>query len=352
MLEAVAKSTPMLFYLDNYINQAGGFNENYARELLELHALGAENYQGVGDPFSVPKDENGVPIGYVDNDVYEAARAFTGWRVDYSSWEPGVGQSGTFLYYDTWHDRANKFFLGNYLPADQDDLKDGLDVLDILADHPGTARFISRKLCRRLISDQPPEDVVEAAADVFHAQRDAPDQLKQVVRTILLSDAFRTTWGEKIKRPFEAAVSALRITDAEFTFTSEFDWYYSRIGHPLFSRQTPDGYPDEKEPWSNTTSMLQRWRLINYLIEGWIDGTSIDLLNQMPTSNRTAHQIADFWIDRILGRAMHPVENRDEIVEFIAQGRNPDLDLPQEEINDRLPRMVALILMGPDFQLR
>lgn len=142
MLEQAARSTAMLFYLDNYINQAGGFNENFARELLELHTLGAENYLGVMDPFQVPVGDDGIAIGYVDNDVYEAARSFTGWRVDYSTWEPGVGQSGAFLYYPPWHDRANKFFMHQYIPADQADMKDGQDVLDIIAHHPGTARFI------------------------------------------------------------------------------------------------------------------------------------------------------------------------------------------------------------------
>jgi len=164
MLEAAAKSTAMLFYLDQFISQAGGFNENYARELLELHTLGAENYLGVRDPFGVPTDPDGRPVGYVDNDVYEAARALTGWRVDYSSWEPGVGESGTFLYYQPWHDRANKFFLRQYLPADQPEMQDGYDVLDALAAHPGTARFIARKLCRRLLRDDPPQALVEAAA--------------------------------------------------------------------------------------------------------------------------------------------------------------------------------------------
>ena len=180
----------------------------------------------------------------------------------------------------------------------------------------------------------------------------APDQLKQVVETILRSDAFRNTWGEKVKRPFEVAMGMLRATDADFAPSDEFGWNYDRMGQGLFERPSPDGYPDTKDAWSSTTSMLQRWRLCNSMIEGWIEGTNIDLASQTPGNRTTPNDITDYWINRILGRDMHPAENRDEIVEFLAQGRNPDYDLTQEQIDERTPRAVALLLMSPDFQLR
>src|SRR6185503_18156560 len=110
-----------------------------------------------------------------------------------------------YLYRPTWHDRFQKHVLKVLLPADQPDQVDGNTVLDILAAHPGTARYVCRRLCRRLISDTPSQATVDAAAAVFNSQRAAPDQLKQVVRTILLSDEFRATWGAKAKRPFEVA---------------------------------------------------------------------------------------------------------------------------------------------------
>ncbi len=351
MLESVATSTAMLFYLDNYINSRAGPNENYARELMELHTLGAENYLGILDQRDVPGFDEGAPIGYVDGDVYEAARCFTGWRVDYSYWEPGVGQSGTFLYYDAWHDRFQKTVLGKYLPHDQPPMQDGLAVLDAVATHPGTGRHIARKLCRRLIGDDPPQAAVDAAAAVFNAQTDAPDQLAQVVRTVLLSEAFRTSWAEKIKRPLEATAAMLRATAADFTPTDTFSWHFGRAGQGLFQWVPPNGYPDRKENWDGTTSLLERWRLCNRLIEGGVEGTTIDTLSQMPATIRTPNAIADFWIARLLGRAMN-AKDRQEIVDFIAQGRNADYDLPTEQINDRLPRMVALILMAPDFQWR
>ena len=351
MLEAVATSPAMLYYLDNFINSRAGPNENYARELFELHTLGAENYLGVGRQRDVPGYDEGRPIGYVDDDVYEATRCFTGWRVNDSDWEEGVENTGTFLYYERWHDRFQKTVLGRFLPADQAPMKDGRDVLDALAEHPGTGRFIARKLCRRLIADDPPEEVVAKAAAVFTARKDAADQLKQVVRVILLSDAFRTTWGEKIKRPFESIMSMLRATNADFTPDSDFYWVFSLAGQSLFSWPAPNGYPDRREDWSATMSMLQRWRIMGALFEGWIDGVRIDVVSQTPAELRSANELADFWIDRILGRAMAAAD-RQQVVEFMAQGRNPDIALSTEQIEDRLPSMVSLICMSPDFQWR
>ena len=184
LLGAVAKSPTMLYYLDNYINSQAGPNENFARELFELHTLGAENYLGVKRQSDVPRDENGIPIGYVDDDVYEATRCFTGWRVDNSTWEEGVGESGTFLFYSDWHDEYPKRVLGVDIGSYQG-IDDGEIVLDTLAAHPGTARHIAYKLCRRFISDNPPEDLVSEAADIFHTNIDKDDQMKRVLRTIL-----------------------------------------------------------------------------------------------------------------------------------------------------------------------
>jgi uncharacterized protein (DUF1800 family) len=148
-------------------------------------------------------------------------------------------------------------------------VQDGETVLDLIANHVGTARYISRRLCRRLIGDAPPESIVQAAADVFHSQRAASDQLKQVVRTILLSSEFSTTWGEKIKRPFEYTVSLLRASDANFAWSDSFRYRYEAMGQALFNWRPPDGYPDYKENWSSTMPMLQSWRMCNWLLDGW-----------------------------------------------------------------------------------
>jgi uncharacterized protein (DUF1800 family) len=361
MLEAVATSTAMLYYLDNYTNSRAGPNENWAREVFELHTLGAENYLGVERQSDVPVDSDGRPIGYVDDDVYEATRCFTGWTVANSDSGPG-GNTGLFLYRDDWHDRFQKTVLGQFIPADQVAMKDGRDVMDMLAAHPGTARFVCRKLCRRLISDDPPESVVQSAADLFRAQKDAPDQLKQVVRHILRSMEFRTTWGEKIKRPFEAVVSALRATDADFTIklddgdSNSFLWLYGNIGQDLYYWRSPDGYPDFKEAWQSTTSMVMRWRMFNWLVDVTDDAGNyrLDILGQTPEDVRSPNALADLWITRILGRTMDAAD-RQRIVEFMAQGRNPDYDLPLDTdvyVQARLRAMIGLILMSPEFQWR
>lgn len=356
MLEAVGTSIPMLYYLDNYTNTNAGPNENYARELFELHALGAENYLGVKRQHEVPRDENGVPIGYVDDDVYEATRCFTGWTSD--------SVFGEFKYVATQHDRFQKQVLGRNIPADQIPLKDGRDVYDLVAYHPGTARHIAGKLCRRLIADDPPQRVVDAAAAVFLAQRHAPDQLRQVVRTILLSEEFRTTWGQKVKRPFELIVSSMRAAGMEFTFTmndSASNWFmgaFARTGHSPFLWPTPDGYPDVQAPWLGNNTLVMSWNVLKGLcdLKNWYNKSfvTLDALFESPSEARTANTLADFWIHRLLGRAMKP-EDRREIVDFMARGRNPDMVLPLgKDVNftERLQGMVALILMSPDNLLR
>ncbi len=346
LLEAVARSPAMLFYLDNATSSRAGPNENYARELFELHTMGAENYLGVRRQDTVPGYPD-APVGYVDDDVYETTRCFTGWRVADGRW--GAPNTGLFYYDDDWHDRFQKRVLGRYIPPDRG-IEDGIEVLDALASHPGTGRHIARKLCRRLVSDTPPESLVQRAADVFTANWQAPDQIKQVLRTIVLSDEFRTTWGAKVKRPFELTVSALRALQADVVPTSSFLWWYGQMGQPLFAWRAPNGYPDVAPPWTGSVSLLSRWRFLNRLFVG-LDGVQIDVLGQTPAELQTPDELVDFWARRVLGRAPDDATRR-EVVDFLAQGRNPDLPLPDEERTGRLPYMVALLLMSPDFQWR
>ncbi len=354
MLEAVATSPCMLYFLDNYTSSNAGPNENWARELIELHTLGAENYLGVMRQVDVPLDGSGAPVGYVDDDVFEATRSFTGWTFDFDT--------GLFEYRSDWHDHFQKTVLGTYMPPNQAALADGQDVLDAVAFHPGTARHIARKLCRRLISDDPPQTVVDAAAAVFETGKNDSDQLAQVVRTILLSVEFRTTWGEKIKRPFEVAVGAMRAAEADFSFaldeseTDSFFWRYDQAGQPLFSWRAPNGYSDLREDWQSATPRVHLWRLCNWLVdvEDAADNHLLDVVGQTPTGVRTANELADFWIDRVLGGAM-PTAERSEIVEFMAQGHNPTYDLPVDSdggTQERLRSMVSLILMSPSFLWR
>lgn len=362
MLEACATSPPMLHYLDNLYNSADGPNENYSRELFELHTLGADSYLGVVPQNTVPVDGDGNPVGWVDDDIKAAARCLTGWTASMLPWIPEIGDTGSFLYYDPWHDHTAKQVLGANLPANQAAMKDGRDVLDLLAAHPATGRFIATKLCRRLIGDQPSQTVIDAAAAEFTAHVASADQLERVVRTILTSQDFRSTWAEKVKRPFEIAIGAIRATGADFSFrlddnnTGTFFYLYNHTGQTLFGHRAPNGYPDVKEDWQTTSPRVMSWRVTNWLIDARDSGNVplFDAVGQTPAHVRSSNALADFWIDRVLGRPM-PDAERAEIVAFMAQGRNPALDWPLDtdtDAQDRLRAMVGLIFMSPAFLWR
>lgn len=360
MLVAVAQSTAMLYYLDNYTSSADGPNENYARELMELHTLGSENYYGVIPPGDVPTDGGGMPLGFVDEDVFAVTRALTGWSVSNSSWDPDVGNTGLFLYRPEWHDAGAKTVLGNALPAGQE-MQDGLDVLRILADHPGTGRFVAGKLCRRLIGDGTPSSLVQQAADLFTSLSTAPDQIAQVVRFIVLSDEFRNTWGKKVKRPTEIAVSSLRSVGADLDLSMDspiagtFFWLYGMTGHRLFRWKPPNGYPDVAGAWMSASPRVTSWRLTNWFTDAEVGDVPIfDPTAQTPAGVRSSTALVDFWSDRILGRPMDAAA-RNEVVDFMAQGRNPGFDLPLDtdvDVQDRLRSMLGLIFLSPDFLWR
>lgn len=351
LLEEVGKSTAMIYYLDNQSNTSAGPNENYARELFELHTMGAENYMGVvQDRNQVPLGSDGKPKFYIDKDIYQATQCYTGWRVN--------KDSGEFVFDESVHAKYEKTILNTSI-GDFQGVRDGQIVYDLLANHPGTATYVCRKLCRRLIHDSPPDSIVKKAADVFYAQRNAPDQLKQVIRTILLSDEFKSTWAQKIKRPFEYTVALLRATNADFgPLDDSFIWTYESAGQPLFQWHPPNGFPDFKEAWSSTMPMLQRWRICNWLLRWQYGGDGankedlrINLFNQMPSTLTTPPALVDYWSNRLLGYKLPEIE-RQPIIEFMAYGRNPEYELPADQIQDRLYSMVGLIFMSPSFLWR
>jgi uncharacterized protein (DUF1800 family) len=347
----------MLNYLDNVKNTRSGPNENYARELFELHTLGAENYLGVKSVDDVPLDGNGVPVGYVDEDVYEAARAFTGWGGDY--------ELGVFQYNHDEHDRFRKEVLRKRWSADQAYQKEGREIFDLLAAHPGTGRYIARKLCRRLIADDPPERVVLEAAAVFTSQRNAPDQLRQVVRTILLSPEFAATWGQKVKRPLEFFASSMRAVRAELSFRigDRYGDHFVRMlretSHVLFQWPTPDGYPDYRSRWLSTNPMVVNWRIAGTIVDiknyNWDNRKFLlfDPFSQMPGDVRTPVRMVDFWITQILGCPLTD-SARQDLVDFTARGRDPEvaINLTEEISRERVWGMIGLILMCPQHLMR
>ncbi len=362
LLETNAKSTDMLIYLDNWLNSQDGPNENYARELMELHTLGAAAYFGTISRTSVPDGPGNVKVGFVEDDVFSVARCFTGWSLDADPYWDLYSGNGGYYYRPNWHDNSTKNVLGVQLPANQPAEKDGQDVLDILANHPATARHICYKLCRRLVGDFPPDSVVDSAAAVFLAQSSAPDQISQVVRTILLSDEFRNSWGMKLKRPFEIVVSAMRSGGINFPFaeydgdTDTFEWLYYNTGQRLFGWHPPNGYPDVGEAWVSSGPKVMTWRLVNWLVDvrDDFDTYRLDAYAQTPAGVRSANDLADYWINRVFGRPISTFD-RQEIVDFMAQGFNPSFDLPldsEPDLRERLQSMVGLIFMSPEFSWR
>jgi uncharacterized protein (DUF1800 family) len=384
-LEDVAKSTAMMHYLDNVSNRiAGGEggNENYARELFELHTLGSDNYLKFYDDRraigTIEYNGEKYARGYIDDDVYEASYCLTGWSIANGHWSRTDPNNGTFYYDANWHFTGRKTVLSidGYpnIPSNQAPEKDGKDILDLLARHPGTARFLCTKLCRRLIADDPPSSIVDAAVATWMTHRDAPDQIKQVVRTIVLSNEFKTTWGRKVKRPLEAIWAYLRATRAELPvdvvsvdgndnrggYWGGLFWNTDLSGHKLFGWNAPTGHPDIASHWANTNGMLKRWNLPHIVTQEWSGNVVIDLARQT-NMNDTCINIVDFWINRLCGYTITAAV-RQELIAFMAQEGDPNQP-PQptskepdwgksEALVDRLNSMVQLLAMCPDFHLR
>jgi uncharacterized protein (DUF1800 family) len=376
MLEAVARSTSMMYYLDNRSNTRSGPNENFARELLELHTLGAENYLGFTEPGQVPPcpEDPDYPIGYTDIDVYETAAAFTGWTIKDGHWQYPTENDGTFVYRAAWHDTGPKYVLGKYLPPEQPALKDGKDILDRLASHPRVAKFICRKLIRRFFADKPSQSLINSAAAIFRQNWQHPDQIKLTLRHILLSNAAFHNWGQKRRRPFEAVVAAMRVLGSNWTLqvgqskSDEFMWRMGFTGHNPYDWPAPNGYPDTGVAWSGSNSFAMTWKMLNWLTEtrdGEVPLAPIlDITRSgVPVAQWTAKKLVDFWCMRALGRL--PVNSRYQtLLAFMAQNGDPNTyvitdndawsasDLKKHYNHQRLRSMVSLILMSPEFLSR
>jgi len=239
LIGASAKSSAMLVYLDGKENRKRKGtddipNENYARELMELHTMGVHG-------------------GYTQKDVTEAARCLTGWTIRPKK---AFLDRGMVYFKPSHHDEGEKTILGKTIPPrkGKDGAADLDDLIDVLCRHPSTADYISTKLCRRFVGYQPPETLVaRVAADFTESKGD----IKTVLRTILSSDEFSQSKGQRFKRPFRYIVSTLRALGADTQAHKPLIEYINRLGQPLFSYPTPDGYPEDKMPWMGT--LLWRW---------------------------------------------------------------------------------------------
>src|SRR5438552_608367 len=345
LLGATAHSPAMLFYLDNWRSSVprpypakadkpagvdGGFNENYARELMELHTMGVDG-------------------GYTQQDVQEVARCFTGWTIE----KPN--QEGLFLYRPGLHDDGAKAVLGHkILPGGG--IGDGERVLDILATHPATARFIATKLARRFISDDPPKSVIDRAAAVFLK---TDGSIRETLRAIITSSEFFGAYHAKVRSPFEYVAAAMRALNAETDGDRPVLDAIARMGQPVFGRITPDGYADRADQWLSSGAMVARFNFASALATNRIKGTKIDfekLLSGIDPANkvRVASRLAQLTFassqtrtefEKSLGSAppgaiVPPSSAPNLSVSYAQAARNYISDL------------ITLLIGSPEFQQR
>ncbi len=260
LLEATANSPAMMFYLDNWESvkpdevrrpngkkPTRGLNENYARELMELHTLGVDG-------------------GYTQKDIIEVARCFTGWTL-----RPA---RGGFDYNDKVHDKGEKIVLGVTIPAGGGK-EDGEKVLDILAAHPSTARFISKELALRFVADNPPPALIDRMAETF---RSTGGDIRAVMMTMLSSKEFfsQGAFHAKVKTPFEMMVSALRATGAQVDYVFPLANQIATLGEPLYRKLEPTGYSSANSEWVSSSGLLARMNFALSLGQNKVAGVKVD----------------------------------------------------------------------------
>jgi len=257
LLGATASHPAMLFYLDNWRNTAPdspgargpfqGLNENYARELMELHTLGVDG-------------------GYTQEDVIALARILTGWGIS-ASGDKGDGKSG-FFFDEKRHDFGDKVFLGTTIKGTG--AAEVEQALDILATHPNTARFISYKLAQYFVADQPPATLVDSLTKTF---QDTDGDIRTVMETLVTSQEFSDPqyYRQKFKTPYQYVISLVRSADLQDVNLSAINGILGQMGMPVYGCITPDGYKNTQEAWLNPDGMLRRLSLATTVANGKLD---------------------------------------------------------------------------------
>ena len=361
LLTATSKSPAMLFYLDNFLSadpraaqraaqeramrqqararrfgqplpqqqqQAKkndrGLNENYGRELMELHTLGVDG-------------------GYTQKDVTEVARCFTGWTID----KPR--EIANFKFDERLHDPDPKMVLGKKIHADG--MKDGEEVIDLLVHHPSTAKFISTKLARRFVSDNPPSALVARMAVTFQS---SDGDIRAVLKTMIYSPEFwsREAYRAKIKTPFELVVSAARALGADVDTPMPLVQWTGRIGEPLYQCQPPTGYADKGDAWVNTGALLNRLNYSLALAGNKVRGSRSDVPSLLGMDSTTDAKAAlTRAVQLFLGgqTAATTVETLEKQLDN-PQVVQAKLDDPVQQVD--LGVVAGLVLGAPEFQRR
>ncbi|MEO7141931.1 MAG: DUF1800 domain-containing protein, partial [Bryobacteraceae bacterium] len=327
MLEATAKSPAMLFYLDNWQSVAArpanpkrkqpkrGLNENYGRELMELHTLGVDG-------------------GYTQKDVIEVARCFTGWTIR------DVRHGGGFYFNDKVHDKGAKVVLGIAIPAGGG-VEDGEKVLDILAHSPATAKFISTKLAQRFVADNPPPVLVARMSKTFLATN---GDLRQVMKAMLDSKEFWSAgaYHAKVKSPFEMIVSSVRALDADVDTAFPLVNQIAQLGEPLYRKQEPTGYSSANAEWINSAALLARMNFALALAQNRVQGVRVDATKLPAGSSDDPGRIANMLLS---GGPTPATRTALENVLQKAVAANPK--------KPPTPALIAGLVIGsPDFQRR
>ena len=359
LLTATAKSPAMLFYLDNFLSadpnaaqrlameraarqqmrrpygypprpqqaqnkkQQRGLNENYGRELMELHTLGVDG-------------------GYTQKDVTEVARCFTGWTIE----KPR--EIAQFKFDDKMHDPDPKVVLGKKIHPGG--MKDGEEVIDLLVKNPNTAKFISTKLARRFVSDAPPPALVERMTKSF--QKSGGD-IREVMRTMIYSPEFwsREAYRAKVKTPYELVVSSVRALGTDVDTPMPLVQWVGRIGEPLYQCQPPTGYSDKAETWVNSGALLNRLNFSLALAGNKVRGSRSDVAALLGTeSDNDAKKTLDRAVEVFLGEA-----GPGTVDTLQKQLENPQvvqakLDDPVKQVD--LGVVTGLVLGAPEFQRR
>jgi uncharacterized protein (DUF1800 family) len=350
-LQAVATSPAMGLYLDNAQSTATTPNENYGRELLELHTLGARAYLGVTPPPDyTPAD------GYSDQDVTEDSRGLSGWTLNMGQRGPTSGvklpSNGEFVYNPLQHNTLAGVFLGVDLSQVSGAMAQGSKVLDLAAYHPSTAIFVCTKLCTRIFGDSPPQSVIDRAISAWNATQTAPDQIAQVLQSILLGGAEIGTGPQvKIRRPYERVMAMLRTTASVVNASQQADTVFSPVNDALFAWATPDGRPDVNSYWLSTGATLTAWNLVQQ-IPNWSTITT-NLIDQTPMSALASPTaLVEYWVGQMIGfepssATMNGlITDQSESQGVPAAGSNPT------NAEKAARRLIALIAMTDEFSHR
>ncbi len=307
LLWASAHSPAMLTYLDNQANHKGAPNENYARELLELHSLSVRG-------------------GYSQTDVMEMARCLTGWGVKEHFWR------GEFTFNGEQHDSGEKVVLGGRIaPGGQGEAE---SVVERLARHPSSARFIVEKLARRFLSDEPPVEIIQKATAAFE---NSTGDIRATLRVLLLDGL--PLAKEKYRRPVNFIAASLRMLNAESDCGSAVQDYLLRMGQVPFNWPTPDGYPDHAGAWQG--NLMPRWQFAFALARNELAKTEVDL-PALAAASGTDHPV-DAFSSLLLGSPL-PANERDTLLTTIRTAGATDDEL--------LPILAGGLLTSPAFQWR